>query len=200
MTWDAISGLPVSGSAAYVSAIAFAPSQPSTVYAVASWFPPGGIVAADAVYRSLDGGATWAPSGMNGARLLSVTVHPLDADTVYVGGFGDIYVSADGGATWTPQGFPGTNSSGAAVTSMLLIGGPSAFDLVASVAGQMGYDLTGPAVWLSQVPQGTWGALGPNQPPAPMGVSALAYDSLRLRLYAATPGTGVWSIELVPPP
>ncbi len=197
--WDVVSGLPFSGSGDFVAALAFAPSQPATVYAVASWFPPGGIVAADAVYKSVDGGANWKPSGLNGGRLQALAIDPLDPDLVYVGGHGDIYQTSDGGATWIPLGFPVNTGGSLGVTALTLIGGPSTFLLTAAVGGLGGTVGGGPSVWISSAP-GVWDGLGPNQPPTQEGVNALAFDPLRLRLYAATPGAGVWTIEVQPPP
>jgi len=200
VTWDTESGLPPEGSAYFVNAIAFAPSQPSTVYAVATWEAPFGIIPADAVYKSLDGGATWTGSGLNGGTLQSVVVDPVDAGTVYVGGNGAAYLSSDGGTTWSSQDFP---TSGA-FTGLLLVGGPSASFLIASLDLPtlfLGPDvsLTGPAVWMS-TPPGPWGVLGTGLPVLPFaGVSSLVYDALRSRLYAGVEGAGVWSLELLPP-
>ncbi|HEV3455768.1 MAG TPA: hypothetical protein VHG32_04370 [Thermoanaerobaculia bacterium] len=203
VTWDSKSVLPPSGSAYFVTAIAYAPSQPATVYAVATWQAPFGVIPANGIYQSLDGGTTWAASGQNELSFQSVAIDPVNAGTVYVGGSGAVYLSGDGGATWTSQDFP----TAGAFTGLLLVGGPSTYFLIASLDQPVTFNgpnvgLTGPPVWarITSTP-GTWGVLGTGLPVLlPTGVSSLVYDPLRFRLYAGTKGAGVWSLELVPPP
>lgn len=94
-------------SAANVSHVAIAPSQPETVYAATS----GG-----GVWRSDDGGATWSLPGdeMTGRSARWLAVDPADPKSVWAGieasGRGPaLWRTTDGGATWKPvaDSYPG---------------------------------------------------------------------------------------------
>ena len=66
--------------------------------------------AADAAYRSLDGGDTWAPGGLSGLEgVHRILLHPTNPDVVYAGVSGvkwedggepGVYKTMDGGQTW----------------------------------------------------------------------------------------------------
>ena len=88
--WRSPRGLP-RGS---VTAVAFSPSDPRTAYAA---------FADRRVYRSLDGGATWAPAGAPFASPVSSLA--VSSSAVYAGTQGRLFRSADGGAHWR-QAFP----------------------------------------------------------------------------------------------
>jgi uncharacterized repeat protein (TIGR01451 family) len=78
--------------------IAVAP-LPSTLYA--SGHIPGSAIEWG-IYRSSDGGATWAAASPPQTRpILSVTVDPNDAQTVYAGFDSELRKTTNGGATWT---------------------------------------------------------------------------------------------------
>src|ERR1019366_1654683 len=65
----------------------------------------------DGVYKSSDGGKTWANVGLRDSRQVSrIVVDPKNADVVYVGALGHaygpnpgrgVYKSIDGGKNWT---------------------------------------------------------------------------------------------------
>ncbi|MDK3156379.1 hypothetical protein QPK87_07290 [Kamptonema cortianum] len=65
----------------------------------------------DGLYKSTDGGKTWAHMGLKGSRHISqIVLHPKDKNTIYVGALGTLwgpneerglYKSTDGGKTWT---------------------------------------------------------------------------------------------------
>lgn len=102
-----------------VRAVAFAPSQPATVYAGTN----GG-----GVWRSDDGGATWRlpGDGMTRRDVRWVAVDPADAKSVWAGlaearGGSTVWRSADGGTTWAP--LQGSTSIG----RMQPVGQPVAF-------------------------------------------------------------------------
>ena len=64
----------------------------------------------DGVYKSTDGGETWANVGLRETRHISrLRIHPTDPDIVYVAAMGDmfgpnaergVYRTTDGGETW----------------------------------------------------------------------------------------------------
>jgi photosystem II stability/assembly factor-like uncharacterized protein len=95
-------------------AIAFAPSDPSIVYATTMHMPddldiplPEGWQLGVGIYRSNDGGTTWAAANDSTTATLGfggIAVSPVDPNTVYAGSmFGQgIFKTTNGGATWTP--------------------------------------------------------------------------------------------------
>jgi len=73
--------------------VAFQPGNPQVVYATV-W---GGV------FKSRDGGATWAWSGTGLLQLsqtFNVAVDPVRPETVYVAQAAGVYKSVDGGSTW----------------------------------------------------------------------------------------------------
>jgi uncharacterized protein (TIGR03382 family) len=104
-----------------VTRIAFAPSDPRIVYAATlhaptdpdSPLPEGWRYDGMGVYRSNDGGETWAPVNDDTISELGfgcIAVDPTDPQTVYAGAYFDqgLFKTTDGGATWTPinEGLP----------------------------------------------------------------------------------------------
>jgi photosystem II stability/assembly factor-like uncharacterized protein len=94
-----------------IGALAVAPSEPSVVYAgTGEACIRGNVSHGDGVYRSSDGGRSWANVGLRDTRHIGrVRVHPRDADLVYVAALGHawgpnrergVFRSRDGGATW----------------------------------------------------------------------------------------------------
>jgi len=101
--------------------IAFAPSDPSIVYAATLHAPadPDMPLPEDwrldgmGVYRSTDGGQTWEPANDNmteGLGLGCIAVDPTDPQIVYAGAYFDrgLFKTTNGGATWTTinEGLP----------------------------------------------------------------------------------------------
>ena len=70
----------------------------------------GNIMPGNGVYKSSDGGKTWASVGLKDVRNFSrVRIDPMNCDTVFAGGFGHygapnpergVYKTSDGGKTW----------------------------------------------------------------------------------------------------
>jgi len=88
-----------------VRALAVAPSDALTAYA-----GTGG----NGVFRSRDGGATWAAArtGMGRAVVQALAVHPRDGQCVFAGtADGHVFASYDGGASWRDA----SGSNGAAI-------------------------------------------------------------------------------------
>lgn len=94
-----------------IGSVAVDPSNPNTVW-VGTGENDGGrhIGFGDGIYRSDDGGETWANKGLPDSQHIStIIVHPEDSDTVWVavqgplwtkGGDRGLYMTADGGETW----------------------------------------------------------------------------------------------------
>jgi photosystem II stability/assembly factor-like uncharacterized protein len=96
---------------AAVGALAVAPSDRHVVYAgTGEACIRNDVSHGDGVYRSADGGKTWAPVGLADTRHIGrIVVHPRDPDLVYVAALGHawgpstergVFRSADGGRTW----------------------------------------------------------------------------------------------------
>jgi photosystem II stability/assembly factor-like uncharacterized protein len=89
------SGLP----AFDVNDLAFDPSLPATVYAVAG----------SGLYRSTDGGMSWSALSTLPMLAYAVTVHPALSSVLYVGTWGSgVYRSLNGGISWSAwnEGLP----------------------------------------------------------------------------------------------
>lgn len=94
--------------------IAFAPSDPKLVYAASLNDPPDMGEPVDdqyligaGIYRSTDGGATWAPANdasIANLGFASIAVNPADPQIVYAGSYGGggIFKTTDGGTSWSP--------------------------------------------------------------------------------------------------
>ncbi len=82
----------------------------------------GNIMQGDGVYRSTDGGDSWAHLGLEETQNIArVRVHPTDCNTAWVAAFGKhstensergIYKTTDGGATWTKTLYRDPRSGG----------------------------------------------------------------------------------------
>jgi photosystem II stability/assembly factor-like uncharacterized protein len=97
---------------ASIGALAVAPSDPKVVYAGTGESDiRANLSSGDGVYKSTDGGQTWANIGLRDSRQISrIVVDPQNTNVVYVGVFGHaygpnnergVYKSIDGGASWT---------------------------------------------------------------------------------------------------
>jgi hypothetical protein len=84
--------------------VAFDPTNPNTMYLLTG-DGEAGDAASTGIYKSLDGGATWAATGLafaiSNRRLLSkLLVNPVDG-SIIAGGSSGIFRSTNGGTTWT---------------------------------------------------------------------------------------------------
>ena len=97
---------------AAIGAIAVAESDPNVIYAgTGETTIRIDVSYGDGVYKSTDGGKTWAHAGLTETRHIgSIRIHPRDADLVYVAALGHafgpneergVFRSRDGGKTWT---------------------------------------------------------------------------------------------------
>jgi hypothetical protein len=91
----------------YVSSLAFDPANHNIAYATYSTFNAGSDVGH--VFKSTNGGATWAPSDGAGANGIpdipvhSVVVNPYGSSRIYVGTEIGVFISDDSGATWAAE-------------------------------------------------------------------------------------------------
>ena len=94
-----------------VGAVAVAESNPDIVYVgMGEVQLRGNIIQGDGVYRSSDGGKTWAHAGLAESMAVArIRIHPKNPDLVYAAVLGDPYAptgqrgvfrSRDGGKTW----------------------------------------------------------------------------------------------------
>jgi len=98
-------------SAGSIGAVAVVGADPNVVYVgTGEQTLRGNVSPGDGMFRSTDGGKTWARAGLRDAgQIARIVVHPGNADLVYVAAFGHVfgpnpmrgvYRSADGGKTW----------------------------------------------------------------------------------------------------
>ena len=98
-------------SAGSIGAVAVAEADPNVVYVgTGEQTLRGNVSPGDGLFRSTDGGKTWARAGLRDAgQIARIVVHPGNADLVYAAAFGHVfgpnpmrgvYRSADGGKTW----------------------------------------------------------------------------------------------------
>src|SRR5262245_59072530 len=96
---------------AAVGAIAVADSDPNVIYVgMGETAIRGDVSHGDGVYKSTDGGKTWAHLGLADTRYIGrVRIHPQNPDLVYVAALGHafgpnqergVFRSPDGGKTW----------------------------------------------------------------------------------------------------
>ena len=169
-----------------VGAIEVAASDPSVVYVgMGESCIRGNVSHGDGVYKSTDGGKTWAHVGLGDTRQIGrIRVHPRDADRVYVAALGHtfgvnsergVYRSKDGGASWQRVLFV-NDSTGAVDLAMdptnprvlfasfwqarrtpwsLESGGPASALYRSADGGDTWRKLTG-----SGLPKGPWGRIG----------------------------------------
>ncbi len=99
-------------SIASIGALAVAPSNPNVIYAGTGESDiRSNMSSGNGVYKSEDGGRTWAHMGLDDTRQISrIVVDQRDSNVVYVGALGHaygpnaergVYKSVDGGTRWT---------------------------------------------------------------------------------------------------
>ena len=109
VTWRPVTDGQIHSSS--VGAVAVAPSNPDVIYiGTGEADIRGNIIQGDGLYKSTDGGKTWAHMGLADTQVIAkIRVHPTNPDLVYVAAFGHhaapnpergVYRSKDGGKTW----------------------------------------------------------------------------------------------------
>ncbi|HVZ48863.1 MAG TPA: hypothetical protein VG916_08775, partial [Gemmatimonadaceae bacterium] len=188
-----------------IGAVAVAPSAPNTVWLgtgeantrqSSSW--------GDGVYRSTDGGKTWANMGLKDTRSVGrIVIDPRDPNTVYVAAGGHlwgpnaergVFKTADGGRTWRKVLFVDENTG----ANDLVIDPVNPQVLYAATYQRQrrtwGFNGGGPGSNIYKTTDGgaTWTKLTNGLPAGDKGRIALA-------LYAADPRVVYASVEAVPP-
>jgi photosystem II stability/assembly factor-like uncharacterized protein len=109
LTWRPVSDKAFKTSS--VGAVAIAASNPDVVYAgMGETELRGNIIQGDGVYKTSDGGKTWASVGLEKTQAIArIRIHPSNPDLVYVAALGNpygpnpergVFRSKDGGKTW----------------------------------------------------------------------------------------------------
>jgi photosystem II stability/assembly factor-like uncharacterized protein len=93
-------GVLAPGGSAALLAMAFAPSDPNIVY-----IGTGGA----GVYKSTNGGNSWASTGLKDQKVWGIAIHPNNPNILYAATdqAGAIKASLDGGASWQDVDLPG---------------------------------------------------------------------------------------------
>ena len=164
---------------ARVHALAIDPSTPTTIYA-------GSRTAG--VFKSTNGGASWAPTTLNSVFVTALAVDPVTRATIYAGtdsnGF---YKSTDGGLSWAPA------NNGLATSSVHSI----AIDPVTPTTL---YATTGAGIYKSTDGAATWnsvnsGLLDPNVNAiviSPTNSSVLFAATNSVGIFRSSNGGGFW--------
>lgn len=173
---------------AWTTALAFDPHVPSLIYA-------GSL---QGVFRSMDGGNTWAPAGLDTYWIRSIVPDPANPGTLYAGTYfgGGIFRSTDGGDTWSSW------TAGLAKAEYFdfatLAVDPTTPGTIYALSGSGGIGAGGDLP-LYRVTDGgaTWTGVGHGLPATPL---ALAFNPMDLSLLAGTPYVFIFSGPFGPPP
>ncbi len=94
-------------SGGYVLDLAIAPSDPSVLYAVEPHRGHNAPIAAGTIIKSVDGGLTWAQTGVPPVDPLIVRIDPGNKERVYAGTYRNgVYRTDNGGENWLQTGLP----------------------------------------------------------------------------------------------
>ena len=209
-----------------IGAIAVAPSDSKTIYA-GTGEPDirSDLSSGNGVYKSSDGGSTWAHIGLEETRQISrIVIDPRDAKVVYVGALGHayganeqrgVYKSVDGGMHWSKvldEG-PEIGISDLAICSgnpQLLFAGAwnthrppwSTYAPIDGPGGGLYRSQDAGKTWShldgSGLPEGDWGRIGVDVAPDGKRVYALI-QAKKAGLYRSDDGGDTWTLENADP-
>ena len=83
-----------------INVLAVDPQDSRIVYGGTFDYAPYGTDLPNGVLKSMDGGATWAATGLTGFGITALATVPGSRGTVYAAGGSHLYKSGDGGTTW----------------------------------------------------------------------------------------------------
>ncbi len=132
--WTNITDSTLPGSSNSIGAVAVAPSNPQVIYVGTGESDiRGDMISGDGVFRSADGGKTWARAGLEETHTISgLIVDPKNPDVVYASSLGHVFTpgthrgvfkSTDAGRTWKRVLF--VNDSTGAVDLVMVPGNPN---------------------------------------------------------------------------
>jgi photosystem II stability/assembly factor-like uncharacterized protein len=205
-----------------IGAIAVAPSDPKTIYAGTGESDiRSNLSSGNGVYKSVDGGSTWTPIGLDDTRQISrIVVDTRDPNVVYVGALGHaygpneqrgVYKSADGGTHWAKVLDTGTEIgvSDLAICSsnpQLLFAGTwhtyrppwSTYAPIDGPGGGLYRSQDAGKTWSllkgNGLPDGDWGRIGVDVAPDGKRVYALI-QAKKSGLYRSDDGGNTWVLE-----
>jgi photosystem II stability/assembly factor-like uncharacterized protein len=209
-----------------IGTIAVAPSDPETIYAGTGESDiRSDLSSGNGVYKSTDGGFTWAHVGLEDTRQISrIVVDPGDPNVVYVGALGHayganeqrgVYKSSDGGTHWIKVLDVGSEIgiSDLAICSrkpQLLFAGTwnthrppwSTYGPIDGPGGGIYRSQDAGKTWShlngSGLPEGDWGRVGVDVAPDGNRVYALI-QAKKAGLYRSDDGGETWTLENADP-
>jgi photosystem II stability/assembly factor-like uncharacterized protein len=210
---------------ASIGAIAVAPSDPKTIYAGTGESDiRSDLSSGNGVYKSSDGGSTWAHMGLEDARQISrIVIDPRDPKVVYVGALGHaygpneergVYRSVDGGVHWAKVLDEGSEIgiSDLAICPgkpQLLFAGTwnthrppwSTYAPIDGPGGGLYRSQDAGKTWSrlnNGLPEGDWGRIGVDVAPDGKRVYALI-QAKKAGLYRSDDGGDTWTLENADP-
>lgn len=193
-----------------VGAIEVAPSDPNIIYVGGGEVTVRGNVSHGyGMWKSYDGGQTWAQSGLpDSRRIPRIRVHPTDPDIVYAAVLGHlhgpnqergVYRSRDGGTTWERILF--ASEEAGAVDLVIDPNNPRVLYASMWKINRTPYSLEsggeGSGIWKSTDGGDTWTEISQNKglPKGPLGISGIAVspvDSNRVWAIVEAPEGGLF--------
>jgi len=182
-----------------VSRLAIDPRTPTTLYATVARNRISGYWD---LYRSTDGGGSWAD--ISGGVLLgpAIAVAPTSPPTLHAVSFSDLYRTTDGGATWSrsreglPLGFIVGDLAVDPGSPTVLYGSLRPEGRFSSVSVFKSVD--GGLTW-TEAGQGLGDSREPGRLAIDAGGSGALYLAGELGVYRSTDGAGSWSPANAPP-